>query len=148
MSVLILLLFTLYSAPISLLSNSLDIVSNIKRNVRLIRTQNSSMKANIDFVKKNTVPKERIFIVSQDNDGTLYAESGTASAPDLPSSTDYFTVQEEDYIYNFLANNVSTKVFYDPRYPLRLDPKINQILEADYRISKAGAGGLELLVKK
>ena len=70
---------------------------------------------NIEFIRKQTRPGERIFIlVRGDLGGIYYAESSTASVLDLPSSTDWFFASDMRKMETFLGENKSTKVFVGP----------------------------------
>ena len=74
---------------------------------------------NIEFIRQQTKPGERIFILLRGYaEGLYYAESSTASVLDLPSSIDWFFKSDMNAIERFLRENTSTKVFSAPgQYP-------------------------------
>jgi len=147
-SILILLLFFLYAAPVSLITNVPKIVSSINTNIKSLKLKDPVISKNIDFIRQNTKAKEKIFIFSLYYDGVYYLESGTISAPDLPSSTDYSTKQEAAYMVKFLEQNSDTKIFVDSNNPVLIDSGIDAVLQNDYRTVQTSGEGMALLVKK
>jgi hypothetical protein len=87
---------------------------------------------NIEFIRTQTKPDERIFILLGDYiDGLYYAETSTASVLDLPSSIDYFFKSDISKIMKFLRGNKSTKVFTVPgEYP-----ELTEFFKSAYHIA-------------
>jgi hypothetical protein len=146
--VLIFLLFFLFSAPLSLFVIAGKTLASIKSNLAAITAIDPAIKQNTQFIKQYTHQGEKIFIISQNYDGIYYGETGTVSAPNLPSSSDYFTQEEVNHIIKFLKQNVATKIFIDTQNPLKIDSGINSTLEQFYKIEKISQNGMELLIKK
>ncbi|MEK7162133.1 MAG: hypothetical protein AAB729_05605, partial [Patescibacteria group bacterium] len=147
MSVLVLLLFILYSAPVSLLVFSPTIARTVQANLKSMNNNNSEFSQNINFIRQNSRPGEKIFVVSQNKEGIYYGESGTVSVLDLGSSAEYVSKVEFAGMINFLKNNTTTKIFIDFKNPPSVDDEVNSVLKDYYVVSKTG-GTLALLVKK
>ena len=98
---------------------------------------------NIKFIRAQTKRGERIFIFLRGNiEGVYYAESGTASVLDLPSSTDSFFKSDTEKIVNFLRQNKSTKLFVVPGQYAGLDASFKR-----YRIAaREGQTGMVMLL--
>ena len=87
---------------------------------------------NIEFIRKQTKPGERIFILLDGNlDGMYYAESSTASVLNLPSSIDWFFKSDISQVMSFLRENKSTKLFVVPGQ--RAD--LTELFKNSYRIA-------------
>jgi len=149
-AVLIILLFFLYAAPVSLITNASQITRSIIGNINSLKASDPLISKNINFIKQNTKAKEKIYILSNNYDGVYYLESGTICALDLPSTTDYSTKQEAAYAVNFLKQNSDTKIFVDSNNPVVVwdGSGIDTVLKNDYRTVQTSGEGLALLVKK
>ncbi len=147
MAALILLLFLLFAGPVSLISNVPRLATIIRANFSSLPMADSDIARNITFIKQYSSKTEKIFIISSNYDGVYYTETGTVSAPDLPSSTEYFSKKEVGYIINFLKQNTSTKVFYDVKNPLVFGEEIVLTLKTYYNTKQVSGGGLVLLEK-
>jgi hypothetical protein len=86
---------------------------------------------NVEFIRKQTKPGEKIFILlSNSLEGLYYAETSTASVLNLPSSTDWVFKSDINQVENFIRENKSTKLFVS-----RESADQNELLRKYYRVA-------------
>lgn len=92
-----------------LLSWSMIGVGSLKGNAGSVNAKN------IEFISKYTAKGEKVLVfIPGDLDGIYYAETGTVSAIDAPSFSDYFFNIDSGRLDDFVKNNVRYKVFAIP----------------------------------
>jgi len=143
----LMLIYILSSSFFSLISNYQIIVKpeKIKQNF-LSKKVETPLISNALFIKKNTSPKEEIFIISPNYSGILHLISKTTNAVNNPSLTE--TVLRKDYekIYKKLENG--TKIFLE-NDQINNYSKIKKIISEKYKVVKENpSGNIILLIKK
>ena len=99
---------------------------------------------NIEFIRKQTEPGEKIFIFLGGHlDGIYYAETSTASVLDLPSATDWVFKSDINHVVKFLMANTSAKVFVVPGEYAGL----TELFKSRYRVgAQESHTGLTMLI--
>jgi hypothetical protein len=146
-AVLIIFLFIIYSAPVSLLVLMPKIIRTGWSGLVSLNKSGTDFSRSIKFVEENSRAGEKIFIVAKNKEGIYYGESKTISVMDLPSSTELVSKADFAEVVNFLKQNTTTKVFADIKNPASVDEEINLTLKNYYTVVKTG-GDLGLLIKK
>jgi hypothetical protein len=152
-----LVMFFLLSSPMSLiteLTDSNDIKNYINPGVASITSPANDVARNAEFIRKNTSPGEKVYILS-DNQSVYYAETKTADPINSPGLS--CLILKSDYLalHNALMNNSDNKVFFDtnlnilPEYGLLNITKDKLINEYHYKIiDKSKDKSMMLLMKK
>jgi hypothetical protein len=129
------LLFVLFSVPFSLIANLGSYYVFAKDAVKNIKLKDSSYLRNVKFIKQNTQPNERVFILASPQQGVYYTESKTLPVVTVASVADIVFPKDLDVQYNFLQTNKATKVFalmplenYD-----KFDPRLKKIIMEQYK---------------
>lgn len=146
--VAILILYFLFSAPVSILYNAKDLLEKVQFGFfSLTDNGNQQHSNNVQFIKKHTYVGEKILILATGFDGPYYGESGTVCAVNLPSSSDYFFRTEIAELISYLKTNKSGKVFVYPAEYDFPDTEINYVLKNYYEIIERSNDKMTLLQK-
>lgn len=109
--VMIIMYFLSFSI-FSVIENSPAIYNIINKRISAVNDNSSDTKKNLDFIRRYTVPGEKIFILSG-NEGVYYAESHTCAIINTIEFRNIFFKTEIDQLSQFLLNNRDVKVFCD-----------------------------------
>ena len=97
------------------------------RAISSIKHKNCQFEDWVSFIKKYTRCGENVFITSYVT-GTLYAESQTISAVNVPSNFEMVLQKDLNVIDSFIVNDVKTKFFVDSNYPIYLNTLTSPVL--------------------
>jgi hypothetical protein len=151
MFIFLFIVFILASAPFSMLYNSKLFTKYASHGAEsFFKKYTTTYTENIAFIKKYSDHGDSVLILSPHKEGAYYAETGTRSVVDIPSSTDLFFNSEITLLIDFLKNNYDVSIFVETpldQYDL-YDSRIKETLLLHYRPLKSSNSNMTLFVRK
>lgn len=115
---------------LALIAEYPSIINFAKEKFTLIATKKPNIiTQNIEFLKANTKPKEKVLILSY-HSGIYYSELKVDNPLKRQNVLDFLTKDDYETVYNFIKTNKDTKVVIDSAYKLLKQSKYkNTIFE-------------------